>query len=116
METNNLAGMIREFLRPVLVVSITNSDKEVVSNENHPASVVKAIFRICIRSEDPFSIDNPCSVEPEAIYDRCTSFQLTERIANVNPAIVRIVGMKREVEQTRVFSRQGGWTCRIVHS
>src|ERR1700733_5470112 len=108
--------MVREVLRPVLMVPLPNRHKEIAAHENHPAPVVKAIFGICIRSEDPFAINNTRSVEPKPVDYGRTSFWFAERVADIDPSIFRIVRMESDVVQTCVFSCENCRTNCIMHS
>src|SRR4029077_15007981 len=66
-QAKNLAGVIVELLRPVLVMALANRQEQITVEKTHPSAVVEAIFRECVGSENALAVDEFVVAQAEAV-------------------------------------------------
>src|SRR5580692_2040792 len=106
-QAKNLAGIIVELLRPVLMMALAEGKKQIAVEKNHASAVMEAIFRVCVCCEEALAVDHLVVAQAEAIDHGCAAFARPGGITQVDPSIFRVVRMQRDVMESGVLTSQG---------
>src|SRR4029077_7857601 len=115
-QAKNLARVIVELLRPVLVMALAHRQEQITVEENYPSAVVEAVFRECVGGENALAVDHFVVAEAEAIHHGRAALAGSSRIADIDPPIFRVLGMECDIVKSSILTGQCGGTVSVVNA
>src|SRR6267154_5040486 len=115
-QAKDLAGVISKLLRAVLMMALAKCEEQIAVQEGHASAVMEAIFGIGVGREDPLAIDK--LVFPQVVAVRAVGAALARSfgITEVDPAILRVIGMQRDIVKSRILPGQGRRAVGVVNA